>query len=219
MKQVHGYWFPDYEMHFPKMLDKSLRNTGITRYQWEAREFAISQCYNRRLCIDIGGNVGLWSCELVDHFENVVIFEPVEEFIDCLKKNISKENFQVFQMALGREESLINMIIDRNNSGHSHIDTDTIGSGTIPLKKLDSFNFKNIDLIKIDVEGFEEEILLGAEHTIKENLPVLVVEQRDHEYKQSMITLPSIKILESWGYIPVKRFSKDWVLKHSTVLS
>ena len=218
MKQVHKFWFPDYEEHFPRMLDKSLRNTGILRYQWEAREFAISQCKNKRICIDIGANVGLWSCELVNYFDQVVIFEPVLEFIECLKKNVTKNNYLINQVALGREESLIEMIIDRSNSGHSHIDTLSIGKGTIPLKRLDSFNYKNVDLIKIDVEGFEEEILFGAETTIKENKPVLVVEQRDHEYKKAMLSLPSIKILESWGYVPVQKFSKDWVLKYKDVL-
>ena len=214
MKQSHGYWFPDYETHFPRMLDKSLRNTGITRYQWQSREFAASICDYKRKCIDIGANVGLWSCELVNYFEHVITFEPVEEFLECLRKNVPKNNYSIHQVALGRQESLIEMIIDKNNSGHSHVDQSTIGKGTIPLKTLDSYNFTEIDLIKIDVEGYEEEILYGAEKTIKTNLPVLVVEQRDHEYKKSMNELPSIKILENWGYKVMGTFNKDWVLKH-----
>lgn len=217
MKQSHGYWFPNDETHFPKMLDKSLKNTGITRYQWAAREFAISQCDKRRICLDIGANVGLWSCELVNSFKHVIAFEPVQEFIECFKKNVCKDNFTIHPVALGNNESYINMIIDPFNSGHSHINTDNIGKGSIPLKKLDNFNFNKIDLIKIDVEGYEEEILYGAEQTIKHNIPVMVVEQRDHEYKKSLLSLPSIKILESWGYKIVGKFNKDYVLKSNKV--
>ena len=77
MKESHGFWFPDYDNHFPRMLKKSLEKDGVLRYQWRAREAAIKHCTNHRICIDIGANVGLWSCELVDHFQQVIAFEPV----------------------------------------------------------------------------------------------------------------------------------------------
>ena len=187
MKQVHGFWFPDYDTHFPRMLDKSLKNDGVVRYQWRARELAIAESTPRRICIDIGANVGLWSCELVEHFDQVIAFEPVEEFRKCFERNVKKSNYIMHPCALGREESFINMNIVEGNTGHSHIDTSSIGQGTIPLKTLDSFNFDNIDMIKIDVEGFEEEILAGAEQTILRNKPILAIEQQKHEYKDAMV--------------------------------
>jgi hypothetical protein len=119
----------------------------------------------------------------------------------------------MYPVALGREESLIEMNIVQGNTGHSHIDQNSIGKGTIPLKTLDSFNFTNIDMIKIDVEGFEGEILAGAMKTIELNKPVLVIEQQKHEYQNDMNETPAIKILESWGYKVVEQFNKDWVLK------
>jgi hypothetical protein len=68
-------------------------------------------------------------------------------------------------------------------------------------------------MIKIDVEGFEEEILAGAECTITKNHPILVIEQQKHEYKDAMIDKPSVKILESWGYSVVGQVKKDWIMK------
>jgi FkbM family methyltransferase len=115
-------------------------------------------------------------------------------------------------VALGSAESFINMNIVEGNTGHSHIDTTSFGVGSIPLKTLDSFNLSGIDMIKIDVEGFEEEILAGAFDTIKRNKPVIVVEQQKHEYKDATEKTPSIEILTSWGYKVVNQFSKDWVL-------
>jgi FkbM family methyltransferase len=213
MKQVHGFWFPDYDTHFPRMLDKSLKNDGVVRYQWRARELAIAESTSRRICIDIGANVGLWSCELVEHFDQVIAFEPVEEFRKCFERNVNKSNYVMHPCALGREESFINMNIVEGNTGHSHIDTSSIGQGTIPLKTLDSFNFDNIDMIKIDVEGFEEEILAGAEQTILRNKPILAIEQQKHEYKDAMVELPSVRMLERWGYKVVGQVKKDWILK------
>jgi FkbM family methyltransferase len=213
MKQVHGFWFPEYDTHFPRMLDKSLKNDGVIRYQWRARELAIQACTHKRTCIDIGSNVGLWSCELVNYFDQVIAFEPVAEFRECFVKNVKKSNYTIHSVALGKEDSFINMNIVEGNTGHSHIDMNSYGSGAIPLKTLDSYKFKNIDMIKIDVEGFEEEILLGAEETIVENRPVLTIEQQKHEYKDAMIDLPSVKLLEKWGYKVIGQVKKDWVLK------
>ena len=213
MKQTHGFWFPDYDTHFPRLLTKSLKNDGVARYQWRARDTAVAACEQKRICIDIGANVGLWSCDLVKHFDQVIAFEPVQEFIDCFEKNVVATNYTMHRMALGRTESFINMNIVQGNTGHSHINKESFGRGTIPLKTLDSFNFTNVDMIKIDVEGFEEEILAGAMETIKLNKPILVIEQQKHEYQDDMIDTPAIKILQSWGYNVLTQISKDWVLK------
>lgn len=213
MKQTHDFWFPDYDTHFPRLLTKSLKNDGVARYQWRARDTAVAACEQKRICIDIGANVGLWSCDLVKHFDQVIAFEPVQEFIDCFEKNVIATNYTMHRMALGRTESFINMNIVQGNTGHSHINKESFGQGTIPLKTLDSFNFTNVDMIKIDVEGFEEEILAGAMETIKLNKPILVIEQQKHEYQDDMIDTPAIKILQSWGYHVLTQISKDWVLK------
>ena len=213
MKQTHGLWFPDYDTHFPRMLEKSLKNDGVIRYQWRARELAVQTCDQHRVCIDIGANVGLWSCELVDKFEQVIAFEPVEEFRKCFEQNVKKTNYVMHSVVLGREESFINMTIVEGNTGHSHIDASTYGQGKIPLKTLDSFNFDRVDMIKIDVEGFEEEILIGAEQTILRNHPILAIEQQKHEYKDAITELPSVRMLEAWGYKVVGQVKKDWVMK------
>jgi len=214
MKESHGFWFPDYDDHFPRMLKKSLEKDGVLRYQWRARESAIKHCDQHRLCLDIGANVGLWSCELVEKFEKVIAFEPVQEFIECYRKNVKKSNYFMYECALGREESYINMNIVEGNTGHSHIDTNSFGKGSIPLKTLDSFNFNNVDLIKIDVEGFEEEILAGAMETIIRNKPVIVVEQQTHEYKDARVDLPSVKLLQNLNYVVIDQHKKDWILKY-----
>ena len=44
-------------------------------------------------------------------------------------------------------------------------------------KTLDSFNFQNVDFIKIDVQGFELEVLKGAFETLKANSPIICIEE------------------------------------------
>ena len=119
----------------------------------------------------------------------------------------------MYECALGSKESFIDMNIVEGNTGHSHVNKESVGKGKIPLKTLDSFNFSDVDLIKIDVEGYEQDILLGALETIEKNRPVLVIEQQKHEYQNDMASLPSIRFLENLGYHVVEQFNKDWILK------
>lgn len=212
MKYEHGFYFPKYETHFPKMLEKSMKQHGVNRYQWKVRDFATSLCKTKRIALDIGANIGLWSCDLVNNFDRVIAFEPVLDFRKCFISNVRSSNYILHDCALGNKESTIEMIITKDNSGHSHIDPASFGKGRIPLKTLDSFMLDNIDLIKIDCEGAETDILLGAELTIKSNKPVLIIEQQKHEYLDQSESLSSLKIVEAWGYKIVQGFNKDWVL-------
>ena len=81
------------------------------------------------------------------------------------------------------------------------------------MKTLDSFNFTNVDLIKIDVEGYENDILQGALHTIQYNKPVLVIEQQKHEYQDDSKSLPAVRFLETLGYRVIGQYNKDFILK------
>jgi FkbM family methyltransferase len=213
LKEYHGFYFPSYDDHFPKMLDKSLKKDNVLRYQWRARDAAVNACTKKRICIDIGANVGLWACDLVKSFKHVHAFEPVRDFRKCFVKNVKLNNYTLYENALGKEETSINMNIVTGNTGHSHVDPSSYGKGQIAMKTLDSFNFENIDLIKIDVEGFEEQILLGSQQTIERNLPILVIEQQKHEYQNDMKDLTSIKLLNKWGYEVIDQYNKDWILK------
>ena len=62
------------------------------------------------------------------------------------------------------------------------------------------------DLIKIDVEGFEYNVLLGGEQYIKTSYPVLVVEQEDKNN-------PATELLRSWGYQVIDSVKHDYIYK------
>ena len=50
------------------------------------------------------------------------------------------------------------------------------GGERVEMRTSDSFGFQNVSLVKIDVEGFENEILAGAERLIRESRPVTLLE-------------------------------------------
>ena len=59
---------------------------------------------------------------------------------------------------------------------------------------IDSFNFPKIDFIKIDVEGWEKQVLLGARKTIDKYRPKMYIEIWDKNYDTIN------ELMNSWGY-------------------
>jgi FkbM family methyltransferase len=213
MSEHYGWHFPDFETHFPKMLKKSVDKGLAPEYQVAVRRRSIDLCSKRRTALDIGANVGLWSRDLVDNFTKVVAFEPVAVFRKCLEKNVNGANFFISPLALGDHDTQATMIITEGNSGHSHLDPNTLGTGDVQVVKLDNLNIENVDYIKIDCEGYEYRVLQGAEQTVKRCRPILVIEQKPHDaYSKDYGQFAAIELLESWGMIKLDQVRDDWIM-------
>jgi FkbM family methyltransferase len=213
MIEHYGWYFPNFDTHFPKMLKKSVDRGGPAEYQLPVRKRSIELCQSRRTAIDVGANVGLWSRDLIDNFAKVVAFEPVDIFRECLEKNVSGPNFFISPYALGDQDTQATMIITEGNTGHSHLDPTTIGSGDVTVVKLDNLNIDNVDYIKIDCEGYEYRVLQGAEKTIKTWQPIVVVEQKPHDaYSSQYGQHAAINLLQSWGMTRLDQVKDDWIM-------
>src|SRR5690606_31779742 len=91
-----------------------------------------------------------------------------------------RENVVFTQAALGSGASFIAM--DRwcgpQNPGANRV----MAGGTIPVMSLDSLQLKDVDLIQLDIEGYEMNALEGASNTIDRCRPVVCLELRDHSH-------------------------------------
>lgn len=212
MYQAHGWWFPDQDTHFAEMLSKNISKGGGPVYQEPVRKKSIELCTNKGLALDIGANVGLWSRDLCKEFSQVIAFEPVEDFRTCLLKNVTSSNFEVKACALGEQDTQINMVITAENTGHSHVDTASIGAGSIPMYRLDSLTLPKIDYIKIDCEGYENTILRGAKKTILRDCPIMVVEHKKHKDVGHADVDQALNTLVSWGAKILTNVKNDYVL-------
>ena len=213
MYESHGWWFPDTEDHFPKMLNKSISKGGPAEYQRQVRNRSLTYIKQHRVALDIGANVGLWSRDLVNRFDTVVAFEPVDIFRDCLVKNVTKSNLQIETCALGNENTTATMTITEGNTGHTHVNPSSIGNGNIQVRRLDDLAMINVDYIKMDCEGFEYRVLQGAEQTIKQWRPIVVVEQKPHDmYSQDYGQFAAIELLESFGMKKLDQVKDDWIM-------
>lgn len=127
------------------------------------------------LVIDVGANIGCISQALEFNGFEVVAFEPQVEVFNCLRKNISGECYNV---ALGSKSGEAYMpFVDYSKKGnYGGLGIGGFRGNVVQVKTLDSYNFQEVGLIKIDVEGYEEEVLRGAVETIDRCRPILYVE-------------------------------------------
>lgn len=212
MYQSHGWWFPDQDTHFAGMLAKSIKKGSGAVYQDAARRTSIELCPRRGLALDIGANVGLWSRDLCQFFDRVIAFEPVTDFRACLERNVSAQNLEIRPCALGAVDTQINMIITQENTGHSHVDTASLGQGSIDMHRLDSLDLPHIDYIKIDCEGYELPILQGAEQTVRRCRPILVIEDKKHKDVGHDQYTGAIDLLLSWGARRLQQVRNDVII-------
>lgn len=131
-----------------------------------------------KLCLDIGANIGCISMALAASGFETIAFEPQPEVYKLLAKNHVGRNIH---SALGATTGTVPMpkvqYSARGNFGGLGIGmTSMYGQYQVPLTTLDSFEFENVGFIKIDVEGFETEVLKGAEATIGKYKPILYIE-------------------------------------------
>jgi len=142
-------------------------------------------------CLDIGANVGEYTNLLLEETKaKIISFEPLPKAFKDLKK-IEKKNtkrVKVFNLALGENNKILELNYSDEKSQKATFTKNIKELSFYDFKKnkkikskvvsLDSFYFdnqdlfyENIDLIKIDTEGFEFEIINGAKEIIKKKIP------------------------------------------------
>jgi len=134
--------------------------------------------------VDVGANIGLMSLFVSRYFPlaNIHAFEAHPETAVILRENLSLNSFSnnitVHSVALGSERSTVSISadLDANRGGAS-----IVNEGQQPIS-VECFTMdevlaeSKVDLIKIDVEGYELHVLQGAKKIIESQHPVLIIE-------------------------------------------
>lgn len=171
---------------------------------WQANTLGyVMSFYNKktfRRCIDAGANYGFLSVGFSRYFDKVESFEISPVIRKHLNTNINGiSNIKSHPVGLYNSEKEVKYKL-LSTSGMSRISID--GKGELEkVNTLDSFNFKDVDLIKIDVEHSELELIEGAIETIKSSLPVIVMEMDFNRADRSLVRRQKLLgIMYSLGY-------------------
>ena len=157
-----------------------------------------------RTAIDCGAHQGMWTTSWNSIVEKIEAFEPNPDVIPMFKdRTFGIDNITLHEVALGDKFSSVSMQYE-THTGTYHVKDH---SGTIEMKTLDSYNFNDVDIIKIDVEGYEVPLLEGAKETILNNRPVIQIEANHTGDRYGRPKIEISKILSSFG---MKRIAKEW---------
>jgi len=164
---------------------------------------------NGDVVVDVGANIGLFSLilsDLVGASGQVFSFEPIPMLHKKLVDNINLNrinNVKTIESGIGDKESEIEIFLNPEQSGLSSAvakPSSNYVTQKIKLTSLDKFFMsrkEKISFIKIDTEGYEPQVLLGAKELIERDKPIIYIELGgDHQQTSS----ESLKILKELNY-------------------
>lgn len=136
--------------------------------------------------VDIGANLGyfaLQEAEVIGPKGLVYAIEPIPQNYLLLKKNIALNGFRnvrVFNLAIGNADGCLDLFLSPASNWASAFKTslNTNQKLSVPSERLDTFleGRGRVDLIRMDVEGYETNIIDGMEKTLKQKHLMLFIE-------------------------------------------
>lgn len=165
-----------------------------------------SYCKEKNLVIQAGGNAGLYPKKYSEFFNTVITIEPDYRNFLCLVHNVPEENVFKFQACVGNESKFLDLGYRGGKIPKNRGKMRVQGSGIIPQITIDSLNMKP-DLIHLDIEGYEGFAIQGAERTLREHNPVVVLETNGvgdeygwpKEKIDSLLLSFGYRVKENWG--------------------
>ena len=172
MYKYKKFWFPENDKETPPAVNNEWKQKG---------KVVLSFVKNKNVVVQAGANAGFFPINLAKSFHKVITFEPIPYIWDCLVKNINDrphiDNITFYNKGVGSQNSVGSQDLKRKkNSGASSIKYDV--SGNIEIVTIDSLELEGMDLLWLDIEGFEVEALIGAKKTIQKYKPVIVLENK-----------------------------------------
>lgn len=137
---------------------------------------------------DIGANIGLTTLLFSNIANEVYSFEPSPSTYKILDFNIASagiNNVKIFNIGIGEKEESLSITFSKDNrsggfiSDMMQLDENMYTTESIKCERLDDFFSRQDvypDFIKIDVEGFESNVLKGGIGILKEKKPTVVLE-------------------------------------------
>lgn len=131
--------------------------------------------------LDIGANIGNHTLFFAKEcrVNHIYSFEPVSETYSMLCRNVEINGLRqvtLHNFALGKENTSVS-IKEFNPKNYGGTVLEYGSKGGMECHSLDELSIdRKIDFMKIDVEGFENEVLLGGVELIKRDRPVIYVE-------------------------------------------
>jgi len=166
----------------------------------EVKEIFLENIFPGDVVIDVGSNIGdytLIASKKVGDSGKVLSFEPLSETFLTLNRNLQLNeitNCVSYQKAVGEKSGLSNLYKNNLSGTMGHLDPSLNGEDLIKRDEIEvltiddvltSEHIDTVNMIKIDVEGFEHEVLLGCLQSFKEKKIKKIMCEVHHSYLES----------------------------------
>ena len=181
--------------------------------------FLIHYLTDKDLFIDVGSNHGHYtmiSSGICD--SKSISIEPVKKTFDRLKINIELNKLKNVRLHnIGISDSESELFISNNMGAMNRIINKVLDDNCelIQVSTLDKLLTleKNISVIKIDVEGYEKQVILGGKETLKNpSLNIIIIELNDSNLQYDYNENEIISILKENGVSPYKYIYPENIL-------
>lgn len=145
-------------------------------------------CPPDRCMVDVGANVGIYTRAAVRHVRHVYAVEPIPRLAAALRHLYRNSNVTVLECGLSDRPGSARLFVPRIDGTSVETRASLIARNaekqdreelTVKLETLDGLGITDVGLIKIDVEGHEQEVLDGGAGLIERDRPCAIVEAEE----------------------------------------
>lgn len=192
---------------------------ALGKYEPYLTKLMLGKINKNDVILDIGANIGYYTVLMADKVKKVIAIEPDPTNFEILQKNIKEnklKNVVAVQAALGNENKKMGIYESKENYGDHRMWGKGKENLTVFCRRLDDLlkelQEEKVDFIKMDVQGFEAEVIKGGEKMFLENKPTMFfeywpwgIEKAESDYKKMMEFLRNIygKVFSIDEYIQI----------------
>ena len=172
-------------------------------------EYQLNVSTDSPVILDCGSNIGLTSIyfQLLWPSAKITAFEPDQQAFECLKENVEVNklnNITIHNIALAGKEGELKFYSEQNVSGSLTSSlSQSSGSVEVVVKadKLSNYIDSKIDILKIDIEGAEDEVMEELRQTGKlANIEQIMMEYHHHMDGNTDKLSTMLGLLEQQGF-------------------
>jgi FkbM family methyltransferase len=150
-------------------------------------------CRRDQTSVDVGASDGAYTFLMERHSGSCVAFEPRAHAAKLLRRGY-RGRVRIHEVALSDHDGVAEMRVAHGQYGYSTIEVENplennirdmsmVSRERVSIRRLDDIDLgQSVGFVKIDVEGHEEAVLVGAARTLKASLPVILVEVEERHH-------------------------------------
>ena len=191
IEKVNDFWVPSNDVHIEQWKSGApfTQNKCLNKFI----KYCESQTKKMKTVIDVGAWCGTWAKAIEPFAKKVIAFEPDKTHFECLQRNCTI-NCTPRMEAVGAQLQEVSLTED-NFTQAKRVNE----KGNIKMITLDHMAYEDVDMIKIDVEGYEMEVLKGATKTL-ENVKYLMIELNNNTKKYGSSNIVVEKFIGDLGF-------------------